>query len=266
MSDLISVDGLRIERRDGRSWTPLVDDVSFTLGEHEILGVCGESGSGKTLTALSIVSLVPAGLRVSGRITYLGEDLTRARRRRLQAIRGKEIAVVWQDPSSTLHPMLRIGTQLTEHVRYHLGLDQRTARTRAAELLAAVRVPDPERALDALPHEFSGGMRQRISIAIALACEPRVLLADEPTTALDVTVQAGILRLLKELTRERGLSLMLISHDLGVMSAVTDRLHVMRHGRIVESGTTAQVIGAPRHEYTRALLDALPGHQERRSA
>jgi oligopeptide/dipeptide ABC transporter ATP-binding protein len=196
---------------------------------------------------------------VSGSIRYSDEELVGASRKRLRSIRGKEIAVVWQDPSSTLHPLLNIGTQLTEHVEYHLGLSKRQAHERAVELLAAVRVPDPDGALTALPHEFSGGMRQRIAIAIALACDPKIVLADEPTTALDVTIQAGILHLLVELVRERGLSLVLISHDLGVMSAVTDRLQVMYAGRIVESGPTADVISGPRHPYTSSLLAALPG-------
>jgi oligopeptide transport system ATP-binding protein len=255
---LLKVQDLQIRRRVAGTWAPIVDGVDFDLRRGEILGVCGESGSGKTLTSLSIVGLLPAGLRLSGSVNYAGQELVGADRRRLLSIRGKEIAVVWQDPSSTLHPLLTIGTQLTEHARYHLKLDQRTARARALELLGAVRVPDPPTALESLPHEFSGGTRQRIAIAIALACDPQILLADEPTTALDVTVQAGILGLLTDLARQRGLSLVLISHDLGVMAAVTDRLQVMYAGRIVESGPTAEVIGRPRHPYTRALLAALP--------
>jgi oligopeptide/dipeptide ABC transporter ATP-binding protein len=258
VTDVLVVRDLEIRRRLGHGWTPIVDGVGFALSRGEILGVCGESGSGKTLTSLSIVGLVPAGLRVTGSIRYSGEELVGAGSRRLRSIRGKEIAVVWQDPSSTLHPLLNIGTQLTEHVRYHLGFSERQAHERALELLAAVRVPDPASALTALPHEFSGGMRQRIGIAIALACDPQILLADEPTTALDVTVQAGILRLLVELVRGRGLSLVLISHDLGVMSAVTDRLQVMYAGRIVESGPTSEVIAQPRHPYTSSLLAVLP--------
>jgi oligopeptide transport system ATP-binding protein len=258
VEELLRVQDLRIRRRAATGWTPIVDGVDFELRRGEILGVCGESGSGKTLTSLSIVGLLPAGLRVSGSITYAGVELVGADRRRMLSIRGKEIAVVWQDPSSTLHPLLTIGTQLTEHARYHLDLDRQTARARALELLGAVRVPDPPTALDALPHEFSGGTRQRIAIAIALACDPRILLADEPTTALDVTVQAGILRLLTGLVRQRGLSLVLISHDLGVIAAATDRLQVMYAGRIVEAGPTAEVVGHPRHPYTRSLLAALP--------
>jgi oligopeptide/dipeptide ABC transporter ATP-binding protein len=255
---ILTVRELRITRRSSRGWTSLVDGVGFALRRGEVLGVCGESGSGKTLTSLSIVGLVPAGLRVSGSISFAGEELVGASRRRLRAIRGRQIAVVWQDPTSTLHPLLTIGTQLTEHVRSHLGLDQAAARAHALELLRAVRVPDPANALTALPHEFSGGLRQRIAIAVALACDPQIILADEPTTAVDVTVQAGILQLLRDLVAQRGLALVLISHDLGVMATVTDRLQVMYAGSIVESGATAEIIGRPRHPYTRALLGSLP--------
>jgi oligopeptide/dipeptide ABC transporter ATP-binding protein len=202
---------------------------------------------------------------VTGSIRYRGEELRGASRRRLRAVRGHEIAVVWQDPSTSLHPLLSVGTQLTEHLRYHLGLNAATAERRAIDLLGAVRVPDPASALRARPHEFSGGLRQRIALAVALACEPKILLADEPTTALDVTVQAEILRLLRELVDERQLSVLLISHDLGIVSCLADRVQVMYAGRIVESGRREQVIGAPRHPYTRALLAALPGSAPARS-
>ena len=194
------------------------------------------------------------------RILFIeGEELVGASRRRLRTLRGREIAVVWQDPSTSLHPLLSVGIQITEHVRYHLGLDAATAERRAIELLDSVRVPDPASALRARPHEFSGGLRQRIALAIALACEPKILLADEPTTSLDVTVQAEILRLLRDLVDERQLGIVLISHDLGVVSSLADRVQVMYAGRIVESGRRSQVIGAPRHPYTKALLAALPG-------
>jgi oligopeptide/dipeptide ABC transporter ATP-binding protein len=262
---LLEVRGLSISRRDRHGWVDLVDGVDLSLGRAEVLGVCGESGSGKTLTSLAVLGLLPAGLKVQGSIRYQGEELCGASRRRLRAVRGREIAVVWQDPSTSLHPLLSVGTQLTEHLRYHLGLDAATAQRRAIELLGSVRVPDPASALRARPHEFSGGLRQRIALAVALACEPKILLADEPTTALDVTVQAEILRLLRELVDERQLSVVLISHDLGVVSSLADRVQVMYAGRIVESGPRQQVIGAPRHPYTRALLAALPGSSTARS-
>ncbi len=173
--------------------------------------------------------------------------------------------MIWQDPSASLHPLLSIGTQITEHLRYHLGLDAATAERRAIELPGSVRVPAPASALRGRPHEFSGGLRQRVALGIALAREPKILLADEPTTALDVTVQAEILRLLRDLVYERQLSVVLISHDLGVVSSLADRVQVMYAGRVVESGPRAQVIGAPRHPYTRALLAALPGPAGARS-
>jgi oligopeptide/dipeptide ABC transporter ATP-binding protein len=177
---------------------------------------------------------------------------------RLRKICGRDIGLVFQDPMTSFHPMLSVGRQLTEHVRYHYDTSVQDARARAVALLDEVRIPDPEAALDRYPHEFSGGMRQRIAIASALVCEPRLLIADEPTTALDVTVQAGILRLLDRLRRDRALSVILITHDLGVMSAVADDLTVFYGGRIVEDGPAAEVLQAPRHPYTRALLDALP--------
>jgi oligopeptide transport system ATP-binding protein len=173
-------------------------------------------------------------------------------------VSGRELAMVFQDPLTSLHPMLSVGRQLTEHVRRHLGLDRRGAGRRAVELLEEVRIPDPESALHAFPHQFSGGMRQRIAIAIALACRPKLLIADEPTTALDVTVQAGILRLLDRLRRENELSVVLITHDLGVMSSIADRVSIFYAGRVVESGSREEVLRRPRHPYTQALLDALP--------
>ena len=258
-SALLELNGLSIMRRDRHGWVSLVDEVNLSLGRGEVLGVCGESGSGKTLSALAVLGLLPAGMKTKGSIIYQGEELLGASRRRLRAVRGREISVVWQDPSTSLHPLLSVGTQLTEHLRYHLGLGKTAAKRRAIELLESVRVPDPQSALRGRPHEFSGGLRQRIALAIALACEPKILLADEPTTALDVTVQAEILRLLRELVDERQLSVVLISHDLGVVSSLADRVQVMYAGRVVECGPRARVIGAPRHPYTRALLSALPG-------
>jgi oligopeptide transport system ATP-binding protein len=262
---LLEVRGLSIRRRDRRGWVDLVDGVDLSLGRGEVLGVCGESGSGKTLTSLAVLGLLPPTMNVRGSIRYNGEELRGASRRRLRAVRGREIAVVWQDPSTSLHPLLSVGTQLTEHLRYHLGLNAATAERRAVELLASVRVPGPTSAMRARPHEFSGGLRQRIALAVALACEPKILLADEPTTALDVTVQAEILRLLRELVDERQLSIVFISHDLGVVSSLADRVHVMYGGRVVESGSRQQVIGSPRHPYTAALLGALPGTAVARS-
>jgi oligopeptide/dipeptide ABC transporter ATP-binding protein len=235
-----------------------VDGVSFSIGEGEILGVAGESGSGKTITALSLLGLLPIGARTSGSVRFQGRELLGLSRKQLRGVRGAQVALVSQDPATSLHPLLRIDVQMTEHVRAHLGFSKEQARQRAIEMLDAVRIPDPESALFSHPHQFSGGMRQRIAIAMALACEPRLLVADEPTTALDVTVQAGILRLLDQLRRERGVSVMIITHDLGVMSTVSDRICVLYGGKVAEYGATASVLGQPRHPYTEGLMRSLP--------
>jgi oligopeptide transport system ATP-binding protein len=210
------------------------------------------------MSMLALLGLLPEGARVEGSARFGGRDLLRLPRKELREVSGRELAMVFQDPLTSLHPMLSVGKQLTEHVRRHLGLDRRAAEARARELLDEVRIPDPASALHAFPHQFSGGMRQRIAIAIALACRPKLLIADEPTTALDVTVQAGILRLLDRLRRENDLAVVLITHDLGVMSSIADRVSIFYAGRVVESGTREAVLQRPRHPYTRALLDALP--------
>ncbi len=259
MSPLLEAEGLTIDLRTSKGIRRAVDGISFGIGTGEIVGLAGESGSGKTLTALSLLGLLPGGARTSGRVLFSGRDLLRLSRDELRAIRGKELSYVSQDPMTALHPLLRIDVQLTEHVRTHLGFSKAEAEARALELLRAVRIPDPEHAFGAYPHQFSGGMRQRIAIAIALACEPALLVADEPTTALDVTVQAGILRLLDRLRRERGFSVMIITHDLGVLSSIADRLYVLYGGRLAESGPTGSVLGTPRHPYTAGLMGSLPG-------
>jgi peptide/nickel transport system ATP-binding protein len=233
--------------------------VDLDLAAGGIQGLAGESGSGKTMTGLAVMGLLPPRSRVGGSITYGGRELLALAPREHNALRGTEIAMVFQDPSTSLHPMLSIGAQLTDHLRHHLRLDRAAARARAVELLERVRIPDPAGALRRFPHQFSGGQRQRIAIAIALACSPAVLVADEPTTALDVTVQAGVLHLLRDLAREMGLAVLLVTHDLGVMSAVADRVAVMRHGEVVENGERHQVFTAPAHPYTASLLASLPG-------
>ena len=255
---LLEVDELSVALPTRRGHRTAVDRVSFAIAPGAITGLAGESGSGKTMTAMAILGLLPHGARTSGSIRLAGTELRTMTQRQLRDIRGRRIALISQDPATSLHPMLKIETQLTEHLRYHLGLGKSDARARAIELLATVRIPDPERALAMHPGVFSGGMRQRIAIASALACEPDLLLADEPTTALDATVQAGILRLLDRLRRERGLAVLIITHDLGVLSAVADDICVMYGGRLVEHGPRAEVLARPEHPYTRALLDALP--------
>jgi oligopeptide/dipeptide ABC transporter ATP-binding protein len=255
---LLQVDRLTVALPTRSGYAKAVDDLSFSVAAGEIVGIAGESGSGKTITALSLFGLLPPGARVSGSIKLDGINLLALSRKRLREIRGRQIAMVSQDPATALHPILPIGTQLTEHMRYHLGVSKSEAMSRAAGLLETVRIPDPEQALRSYAGQFSGGMRQRIAIAVALAAEPRLLVADEPTTALDVTVQAGILRLLDRLCRERGMAVIVITHDLGVMSATARRLSVMYAGRLAEAGPTSQLLATPRHPYTRGLLDALP--------
>jgi oligopeptide transport system ATP-binding protein len=236
----------------------IVDGVDFAVAAGEILGIAGESGSGKTMSVLALLGLQPRTAVVDGRAVFGDRDLLALEPRELRHVRGNEIGVVFQDPLTTLHPMLSVGFQLTEHMRRHLKLGKDAARARAVELLREVRIPNAARAVDSFPHQFSGGMRQRIVIAMALACEPKLLIADEPTTALDVTVQAGILQLIDDLCRDRGMGVLLVTHDLGVMSSVADRVAVFYAGRVVETGPTRELLQRPHHPYTKQLLMALP--------
>ncbi len=255
---VLAVEDLRVRLRTPAGEVTIVDGVSYEVQAGEVFGVAGESGSGKTVSMLALLGLLPEGALVGGTARFGGDDLLAMPRRRLRKISGRELAMVFQDPFTSLHPMLSVGRQLTDHVRLHLGVGRAAAEARAVELLEEVRLPDPQAALGRFPHQFSGGMRQRIAIAIALACRPRLLIADEPTTALDVTVQAGILRLLDRLRREHDLAVILITHDLGVLSGIADRVGIFYAGRVVELGRREDVLQRPRHPYTRALLDALP--------
>jgi oligopeptide transport system ATP-binding protein len=255
---LLAVEELRVRLQTPAGLATVVDGIDYSVEPGEVFGVAGESGSGKTVSMLALLGLLPDRASVAGSARFGGRELIGMPRRRLRSISGRELTMVFQDPFTSLHPMLSIGRQLTEHVRRHLSLDRRAADKRAVELLREVRIPDPQAALHAFPHQFSGGMRQRIAIAIALACEPKLLIADEPTTALDVTVQAGILRLLDRLRREHDLAVVLITHDLGVLSSIADRVAIFYAGRVVEAGRREDVLQRPRHPYTRALLDALP--------
>lgn len=238
----------------------ILDGVDLLAPPGQVTGLAGESGSGKTMTGMTVCGLQPKQARVGGSIRFGETQLVGATDRALNRIRGAQIAMIFQDPTASLHPMLSIEGQLTDHMRYHLHVSRREARERALELLREVAVPDPEGALKRYPHQFSGGQLQRIAIASALACEPTMLIADEPTTALDVTVQAGILRLLRRLCDDRGIGVVLITHDLGVMSALADTIAVMRAGRVIEHGSRYDVIRSPQHEYTRALIESLPDH------
>ena len=243
--------------RDGRELRP-VDGVDLELRERECLGVVGESGSGKTQLLLALLGLSPPGARLSGSIRYRGEELVAAPRARLEAIRGRRIAIVFQDPLGALNPFLTIGTQLTEGARRHLGLGRRAARARAAALLATVQIDAPAERLRSYPHELSGGMRQRVLIAMALMCDPEILLLDEPTTALDVTVQAQVLELLRGLRERSGVASVFVTHDLGALASMGDRIAVMYAGRLIELAPAAALYAAPLHPYTAGLLRSLP--------
>jgi len=258
---LLSVRDLTVTLMTGSGPADAVRKLSFDVNAGEILGIAGESGSGKTMTALSILGLLPYKGKASGSIRFNGEELVDFKPKDFRRIRGRDVAMIFQDPMTSLHPMLTIETQLTEHLRHHREVSKEAARSKALELLDTVKIPDPAAALKAHPSQFSGGMRQRIAIAMALACDPKLLIADEPTTALDVTVQAGILTLLDDLRKKNNLSVMVITHDLGVLSALTDRLLIMYAGAEVETGPTGQLLTNPRHPYTRGLIDALPDSQ-----
>jgi oligopeptide/dipeptide ABC transporter ATP-binding protein len=260
MSALVSIDKLTVQFRGDRGWVNAVEDVSFDIGEGECVGVVGESGSGKSVTALSMLRLHPRGAArfPSGSIFYAGVDLLRAPERDLRAVRGRDIAMVFHDPMSSLNPVLTICDQICEPIRLHQGLSQAAARRAAIELLDLVRIPDAARRVDEYPHRLSGGMRQRAMIAIAIACRPRLLIADEPTTALDVTIQAQILELLRDLRAELGMAVLLISHDLGVIAEFARRVVVMYAGRIVEDAPVDVLFNAPRHPYTEGLMASMP--------
>lgn len=260
MSDSsLQISDLHLSIGRKQRWTPILQGLSFDVPEGRVTGLAGESGSGKSMTGLCILGLQPPGSRVSGEVTYDGKDLLTLPPRAMNALRGRELALISQDPSSSLHPMLRIGTQLTDHYRFHTGSSRKEARERALEMLERAQVTEPESTIDRYPHQFSGGQLQRIAIAAALMCDPKILIADEPTTALDVTVQAGILRLIRDLCDDMGLGVLLITHDLGVMSSLADEVIVLRDGLIVEQGHREQVITSPTSDYTRELVESLPG-------
>ncbi|GLL02208.1 ABC transporter ATP-binding protein [Dactylosporangium matsuzakiense] len=258
MTTLLEVDDLTVDfDRDGER-SAAVRGVSFAVEAGERVGIVGESGSGKSVTAQAVMRLLPQTAGVGGQVRFDGHDVLTFDAKRLARWRGADIAMVFQDPMSSLNPLLRIGTQLAEGLRHHRGLGKAAAREESARLLRTVGIGDAERRLKEYPHAFSGGMRQRVCIAIAAACTPRLIVADEPTTALDVTVQAQVLDLLDELTDSHGTATILISHDLGVVSSFCDRILIMYAGRVVESGPTDEIVARPTHPYTRALLDSIP--------
>jgi oligopeptide/dipeptide ABC transporter ATP-binding protein len=257
---LLEVSDLRTHFFTREGVVHAVDGVSLAVEAGTTLGLVGESGCGKSVTALSIMRLLPTppARIVSGAVRFSGRDLTTLSERELEDVRGREIGMVFQDPMTALNPTLTIGTQIVEVLQRHLGLDRRAARRRAGELLAEVGIPRAPERLDDYPHRFSGGMRQRVGIAMAIACEPRLVIADEPTTALDVTVQAQVLDLLDDLRRERQMAMLLITHNMGVVAESADEVAVMYAGQIVEQAPAAELFGRPEHPYTEALLSALP--------
>ncbi|WP_375001516.1 ABC transporter ATP-binding protein [Aeromicrobium sp. CTD01-1L150] len=255
---IVTVDDLHVEFETGGRMVEAVSGVSLQICEGETLAVVGESGSGKSVTALAMLGLLGNGRVSEGTIAWDGQDITNASNATMRRIRGNEMSVVFQDPMTALDPLFTIGSQLREALRVHRRIPRKQARERVVELLAQVGIPDPESKVDAYPHQLSGGQRQRVMIAGALACTPRLLIADEPTTALDVTVEAQVLRLMRDLQTETGVALMLITHDMGVVAEMADRVVVFYAGEVVETGTVEQILSDPRHPYTQALLKAIP--------
>ena len=260
MAAVLEVEDLVVRFETHQGTVRAVNGLSMALQPGETLGVVGESGSGKSVASLALLGLVPnpPGVVEAKRLKVVGQDVLRLDRRGLQQLRGKEIAMIFQDPMTSLNPLLTVERQLTEVLERHEGCSRREARKRAVAALSDVGIPAPETRLDSYPHQLSGGMRQRVMIAMALLCNPKVLVADEPTTALDVTIQAQVLELLKDLQRRHGTALLLITHDLGVVAGMADRLHVMYAGRVVEAGPAADVLTSPLHPYTQGLLRSVP--------
>ena len=257
---LLSVEGLTTAFDTDEGRVTAVDGVSFDLAAGSTLGIVGESGCGKSVTAMSIMRLLPrpAGKILSGRVQFEGEDLIQVPDERMQVIRGKEIGMIFQEPMTALNPVHKVGRQIAESISIHKGLNRKYALDRAVEILRMVGIPDPEVRIDEYPHQLSGGMRQRVVIAIALACRPKLVIADEPTTALDVTVQAQILELLQSLQKELGMAVIMITHDLGVIAETCSDVVVMYAGRVAERGSVSQIFDNPQHLYTVGLLNSIP--------
>ncbi|GAA3339835.1 ABC transporter ATP-binding protein [Curtobacterium pusillum] len=255
---VVKVSGLDVDFAVDDVWTPAVKQLSYEIRSGEVLALVGESGSGKSVSSMSILGLLPRNARVNGSIEFNGTELLGLRSAQLREYRGKEIAVIFQEPMTALNPVFTVGSQIVETIRIHYGISPSEAKVRAIELLTMVEMPDPQKAFDSYPHQLSGGQRQRAMIAQSISCDPKLLIADEPTTALDVTVQAEILDLLRDLAGKLGSAVLLITHDMGVVADLADRIVVMKQGVAVETGTVREVFADPRHEYTRTLLDAVP--------
>ncbi len=259
-STLLQVQNLHVEFSSRRGKAQVLNGVDFEIRRGETLCVVGESGCGKSMTALALLRLIPSppGRISAGRVLFQGEDLVSASEDRMRAVRGNRISMIFQEPMTSLNPVFTVGDQIGESLRLHAGLDSAGAKVRAIEMLKQVGIPAPERRVDEYPHQLSGGMRQRVMIAMALACRPDILIADEPTTALDVTVQAQIFDLLRDLQREKGTAILFITHDMGAVAEMADRVMVMYAGRVIEQGTTAKVLSSPGHPYTSGLIECLP--------
>ena len=258
MESLLEVRDLSVRFDADEGTVHAVDRMSLELAPGQVLGIVGESGCGKSVTALSILGLLPPTATVTGSIRFEGTELIGGSRSRLRRIRGREISFVFQEPMTSLNPVFRVGDQIEEVLREHLPISRRAARDRVVELLDLVHIPDPRRRADEYPHQLSGGMRQRVVIAMALACDPKILIADEPTTALDVTIQAGILDLLRELRERLGTAIILITHNLGVVADLADRVVVIYAGRKAEEAPVRELFASPQHPYTIGLLGAVP--------
>lgn len=262
---VLELKDLQTTFQSGRSMVPAVDGVSLHVQKGEVLGIVGESGCGKSVTSLSIMKLIPSppGKIARGEILFKGEDLAKASPKRMKQLRGKEISMIFQEPMTSLNPLFTIGNQLVEAIRNHNKMNKKEARKKAVDLIKLVGIPRAEEVVDDYPHQLSGGMRQRIMIAMAMSCEPEVLIADEPTTALDVTIQAQILDLMKSLNEKQGTAILFITHDLGVVADICDRVVVMYAGKVVEEGTTRTILKDPKHPYTQGLIRSLPKLTER---
>ncbi|MEC0141100.1 ABC transporter ATP-binding protein [Paenibacillus macerans] len=260
MANLLEISGLRTEFTTPGGVIKAVDGVSFTVRKGETLGIVGESGCGKSITSLSIMQLLPkrVGRVAAGEIRFEGKNLLTASRREMRQIRGNRIAMIFQEPMTSLNPVFKVGKQVSEAARYHLKIGKQEARKRVVDMLAKVGIPRPEKIFDQYPHQLSGGMRQRVMIAMAMVCNPSLLIADEPTTALDVTIQAQILDLMRDLQSKEGTSIMMITHDLGVVAEMCDRVVIMYAGQVVEETDVKTLFREPRHPYTRGLLASLP--------
>ncbi|WP_042356767.1 ABC transporter ATP-binding protein [Bacillus rubiinfantis] len=263
---ILQINDLKISFQSGKRFLPAVDGISFELREGEILGIVGESGSGKSVTSLATMGLIPSppGRIDNGEIIFGGRDLTTISEKEYRAIRGNQISMIFQEPMTSLNPLFTIGNQLIEAIRLHTKLSKAEAKARSMELLKLVGIPRAEGILAEYPHQLSGGMRQRVMIAMAMACNPRVLIADEPTTALDVTIQAQILALMKDLNQKTNTSIILITHDLGVVAEICERVIVMYAGQVVEQGDVRTILKNPQHPYTQGLLKSVPDLREKK--